>query len=387
MSMRTFMGFDRGDGRVGIRNHVAVISTISCANHVVEKIALKTDTISIVHDTGCLQFGEDRALTERCIYGAGMNPNVGAVLFVGLGCEQTPTKNIARSVSGKVVRHMFIQDSGGTSKAIQDGCAIVEEMKGAVTSLQRTPVDIAHLSIAVKCGGSDFTTAIASNPAVGVAADLLVEAGGAVFLTETTGFPGSEHILARRAVNRDVAKDIYAIVDFYRNEMKDHFGRSPSDGNPSPGNITGGITTLVEKSYGTIMKGGHSQIQGVLKFGEDVFGKQGLWIMDTPGHDVFSVSGPASGGCHADWFTTGRGSPLGNAIMPVVKICGNPETFRRMEENMDINAGQIMTGEKSLEEVGREIFETTIRVASGELIKAEMLEHREFAIPRIGSTL
>lgn len=387
MSRRTFMGYDRGDGRVGVRNHVAVVSTISCANHVVEKIALKTDTIPIVHDTGCLQFGEDRAMTERCIYGAGMNPNVGAVLFVGLGCEQTPTKNIARSVSGKLVKHLFIQESGGTSSAIIDGCAIVEEMKCAIAGMERTEFEIGHLSVAVKCGGSDFTTAIASNPAVGVAADLLVAAGGAVFLTETPGFPGSEHILARRAVNHDVARQIYEIVDFYRDEMKSHFNRAPHEGNPSPGNIAGGITTLVEKSYGTIMKGGHTPILGVLKYGEDVFGKKGLWIMDTPGHDVFSVSGPASGGCHADWFTTGRGSPLGNAVMPVVKICGNPQTYHRMEENMDINAGTIMTGAKSLEEVGQEIFEMTIRVASGELTKAEILEHREFAIPRIGSTL
>ncbi len=344
MNTPCFMGYERSDWRVGIRNHLVVISTISCANHVAEKIALKTDSIAIVHYTGCLQFGDDRSMTERCILGAGQNPNVGAVLFVGLGCEQTQTKNIARSVKGKPVRHLLIQESGGTTQAIKDGCGIVDELRRKIAGLERKPCDVSELSLAVKCGGSDFTTAIASNPAVGVAADMLVEAGGAVFLTETTGFPGSEHILARRSVNRDIAKQIYAIVDFYRDEMRSHFGRSPSDGNPAPGNIAGGITTLVEKSYGTIMKGGSSSIQGVLKYGEDVFGKKGLWIMDTPGHDVFSVSGPASGGCHANWFTTGRGSPLGNAITPVIKICGNPTTFERMQENMDINAGLIMTG-------------------------------------------
>lgn len=385
--MTSFLGYDRGDGRVGIRNHVVVVSTISCANHVVEKIASRTGAIPIVHNAGCLQFGADREQTARTIHGVGMNPNVGAVLYVGLGCEQTPTAQLAEATTGKQVRHLFIQQAGGSRQTIEQGAQLIETMREAIAGQQRTSFDISRLCVSVKCGGSDYTTAIASNPAVGVAADLLIAAGGTVLLTETPGLPGSEHILARRAVNRDVAARIYEIVDSYRDEIKTRFNRSPHEGNPSPGNIDGGITTLVEKSYGTIMKGGHSPIQGVLSFAQDSTGKKGLWIMDTPGHDLFSVSGPAAGGCHACWFTTGRGSPIGNAVMPVIKICGNSDTFGWMEENMDVNAGTIMTGDKSVEEVGREIFELTLQVANGQITKAEELEHWEFAIPRIGSTL
>lgn len=385
--MTTFLGYDRGDGRVGVRNHVVVVSAISCANHVVEKIASRIGAIPIVHDTGCLQFGADREQTARTIRGVGMNPNVGAVLYVGLGCEQTPTEQLAQTTTGKTVRHLFIQQAGGTRQAIEQGTRLVEEMQREIADQKRVPFDISRLSVCVKCGGSDYTTAIASNPAVGIAADLLASAGGTVLLTETPGLPGSEHILARRAVNREVAARIYDIVEAYRAEIKTHFNRSPHEGNPSPGNIEGGITTLVEKSYGTIMKGGHSPVQGVLSFAEDISGRKGLWIMDTPGHDVFSLSGPAAGGCNLCWFTTGRGSPLGNAVMPVIKICGNQDTFSWMEENMDVNAGTIMTGEKTVEHVGREIFDLTIRVANGLLTKAEELEHWEFAIPRIGSTL
>lgn len=385
--MKTFLGYKRSDGRVGLRNHILVIATISCADHVVERIAQRTGAVPITHDVGCLQFAQDRALTERTIFGAGMNPNVGAVLFVGLGCEQTPTVDMAGSITGKPSAYLLIQEAGGTTKAIAQGCAIVEQFQGQIASQERSPFEIAELAVSLKCGGSDFTTAIASNSAVGVASDLLVEAGGTVLLTETPGFPGSEHILAARAVNREVARRIYRIVDVYREEIRTRFGRSVHDGNPSPGNLDGGITTLVEKSLGTVKKAGSHPVQGVVECAEDVHGKKGVWIMDTPGHDVFSVSAPAAGGAHLNLFTTGRGSPLGNAICPVLKICGNPEVYRRMEENMDLNAGPIMLGEKTVEEVGREIFESIIQVANGRLTKAEILEHREFAIPRIGSTL
>jgi len=385
--MRTFQGYRRGDGRVGVRNHVLVVSTISCANHVASLIAQRTGTAAITHDVGCLQFAQDRALTERTIFGAGMSPNVGAVLFVGLGCEQTPTVEMARSVTGKPARHLLIQEAGGTTAAIAAGIDTVRELLRLTAGQERVNCEVAELCVSLKCGGSDFTTAIASNPAVGVAVDFLVEAGGTALLTETPGFPGSEHILARQARTPEVARRIYQIVDAYRDEIRTRFNRNVNDGNPSPGNIAGGITTLIEKSLGTIKKAGKHPIEGVLEFAEDVFGKKGVWIMDTPGHDVFSVSGPAAGGAHINLFTTGRGSPLGNAICPVLKICGNPESFRRLNENMDINAGTIMLGSRSVEEVGREIFEAVVLAAGGELTKAEVLEHREFAIPRIGSTL
>jgi altronate dehydratase large subunit len=385
--MRTFQGYRRGDGRVGVRNHVLVVSTISCANHVATLIAQRTGTAVITHDVGCLQFAQDRALTERTIFGAGMSPNVGAVLFVGLGCEQTPTAEMARAITGKPARHLLIQEAGGTTAAVAAGVDTVRELQRLTAGQERVRCEVAELCVSLKCGGSDFTTAIASNPAVGVAVDFLVEAGGTALLTETPGFPGSEHILARQARTPEVARRIYQIVDAYRDEIRTRFNRNVNDGNPSPGNVAGGITTLIEKSLGTIKKAGKHPIEGVLEFAEDVLGKKGVWIMDTPGHDVFSVSGPAAGGAHINLFTTGRGTPLGNAICPVLKICGNPESFRRLNENMDIDAGTIMLGSRSVEEVGREIFEAVVRVAGGEPTKAELLEHREFAIPRLGSTL
>jgi altronate dehydratase large subunit len=334
-----------------------------------------------------MQIGEDFDQAQRSIRGIALSPNVGAVLVVGLGCEQTRIKEAAAAVEGKPSDYIVIQESGGTFKAIQDGILKVEEMKSKAATFRRKELEISALRVSLKCGGSDFTTALASNPAVGVASDLLVQAGAGVFLTETTGFPGSEHILARQAKNDEVARDIYRIVEFYWDEIRSHFNRDVTDGNPSPGNIEGGITTLVEKSIGTIKKGGSTPIQGVIRFADDVTDKQGLWIMDTPGHDVYSVSGPAAGGCHINLFTTGRGSPLGNVIMPVIKIVGNSETYQRMKEDMDINAGTIMAGEKTIEEVGREIYQMVIDVANGEQTKAEILEHWEFAIPRIGSTI
>lgn len=384
--MSTLLGYERDNGRVGIRNHVVVVSAVSCVNHVTEKVAIKTGAIPITHEVGCLQFGEDRDMTQRALYGVGASPNVGAVLYVGLGCEDTPAAKLAQSIKGKPSRHILVQEAGGTRRAIDQATQLVAEMQEQVASQRRVPVDASNLCVMVKCGGSDFTTAIASNPAVGVASDLLVAAGGTILLTETVGLPGSEHILARRAVSREVAARIYEIVDVYRDEIKRHFGLSPHDGNPTPGNIAGGITTLVEKSYGTIMKAGHGPVQGVLRFADNAGNCKGLWIMDTPGHDIYSLSGPAAGGCHACWFTTGRGTPLGNAIIPVIKITGNPETYQRMEDDIDVDAGRIMIGEKTVEEVGKEIFELTIQVASGQKTKAEQLEHWEFSIPRIGST-
>jgi len=341
----------------------------------------------VTHDSGCLQLGEDLEQSQRAILGVANSPNVGAVLFVGLGCEQTPIKEFAASITGKPCDYVVIQELGGTEKCTHEGVSILEKMKKQVQGAVREPIDVAALRISLKCGGSDFTTVLASNPSVGAASDFLVNAGAGVFLTETTGFAGSEHILAGQAINDDIAREIYRIVDVYYDEIQSHFKQTITDGNPSPGNIAGGITTLVEKSIGTIKKGGSTPIQGVIRFADDVSDKNGLWIMDTPGHDVFSVCGPAAGGAHINLFTTGRGSPLGNAIMPVIKIIGNPDRYRFLVENMDINAGTIIEGEKTIEEVGYEIYQKVIDVASGEETKAEKLGHREFAIPRIGSTI
>lgn len=386
--MKTFWGYRRKDTRPGVRNYIAVVSTVSCANTVAEKIAAQSpQAVAVTHDTGCLQFAQDRALTERTIKGMAVHPNAGAVILVGLGCEQVDTERLAQEITDRPCQAVIIQKAGGTSGAVRRGAELVRQFEEMVQKQEREEFGASDLIVAVKCGGSDFTNAIASNPALGKAMDLLVAEGGTAILTETPGFPGSEHVLALRAVNREVADKIWEIVDKYRDEVKARFGLSISDGNPSPGNMAGGITTLVEKSLGNIKKGGSSPIQGVLEFAQPVGDRRGLWIMETPGHDVFSVSGATAGGAQLIAFTTGRGTPLGCALTPVVKICASPKTVQLMAENIDLDLSGIMEGKLSLDQAGRAIWEELVAVASGRSTSTERLGHFEFAIPRIGSTL
>ena len=385
--MMTFQGYRRRDSRAGIRNWVAVVSTISCANHVVDKIAASCpNAIAVTHETGCLQFAQDRALTERTIRNMGLQPNAGAVLFVGLGCEQIDTKGLAASITGRPAKGLLIQEEGGTTGAITKGSALVQELNSMIQSQQREEISLSELVVGLKCGGSDYTTALFSNPALGIAMDMLKAEGGTCLLTETTGFPGAEHVLAERARTPEVARQIWRIVDFYRDEIREKFDLNVNDGNPSPGNIAGGITTLVEKALGTIKKGGTGPVEGVIPFGEICEG-HGLYIMDTPGHDVYSVSGAAAGGAQLVAFTTGRGSPLGCALAPTLKITASYSAAGAMRENIDVDLSAILDGMMSVEEAGQAIFEHILRAASGGQLANERLEHFEFAIPRIGSTL
>ena len=245
---------------------------------------------------------------------------------------------------------------------------------------------VSKLIVGLKCGGSDYTTALFSNPALGNAMDRLIAVGGAAILTETPGFPGCEHILAGRAKTPELAAKIWEIVDFYRNEVKEKFNLSINEGNPSPGNIAGGITTLVEKALGTIKKGGTGPIEAVIDFA-DIVKQSGLTVMNTPGHDVYSTSGSAAGGAQIIAFTTGRGSPLGCALSAVVKITASYTASKDMAENIDVDISSILDGAMTLEDAGKVIFDKIIETANGKETANEILEHFEFAIPRIGSTL
>lgn len=378
-------GYRRPDGKVGIRNHVLVLPSVACAVEVGNGIAQKVrGVVPISHPHGCAQLPFDAEQTLRTLVGVGKNPNVAAVLVVGLGCELLDAPSLASKIaeSGKPVKSLVIQEVGGSSKTIKEGSKIVKEMMSHASRLKRERVGIDSLILGVECGGSDACSGLSANPALGVTSNLFVRQGGTVILSETTESIGAEHILARRAVNKAVRKKILEIVK--RTEMRAlSLGLDIGKANPAPGNYEGGITTLEEKSLGCVMKGGSSKIKEVLEY-SDAPTKKGLVLMDTPGHDAESVTGLVAGGTQIIAFTTGRGNPMGSPIAPVIKIATNSYMYSRMKENMDINAGEIITGDKSVREIGEKIFSEVLKVASGKLTRSEILGHREFAITRLG---
>jgi altronate dehydratase large subunit len=311
---------------------------------------------------------------------------VGAALIVGLGCETISSEEIAHEVSktGKPVEAVVIQEMGGTPRTVERGVEMAQAMLRRISCLQREPVDLAELILGTECGGSDTSSGFSANPALGYASDLLIQQGGTVVLSETTEFIGAEHLLWRRAVSDGLGDRIVAMARQVEQSAID-LGVDLLGANPSPGNITGGITTIEEKSLGCTYKSGTAPISGVFAYGERVR-ERGLVIMDTPGNDVVSVTGMAAGGVHLVVFTTGRGTPAGAPIVPVVKVATNSGLYARMGDNLDINAGTIIDGQETIEEVGRRIFDRIVSVASGKQTKTERWGHREFSIGRIAPT-
>ena len=374
--MNTYMGYVRKDGSVGSRNHVAIIPSVVCANEVVESIVANTVmTQGIIHHQGCCQTPPDLERITECLIKVGQNPNVGASLIVSLGCEGVDTDRLEAELraTGKPVERVNIQEIGGTSAAIQEGIDKAQSLVMQISGLQRTEVDMSTFVMGIKCGASDTTSGVASNPAIGYVADKVVDLGGTVIFGETTEFIGAEHILQRRAKNDFVSSEIKRIVDEMEARAK-AIGVDMRKGQPTPGNIEGGLSTIEEKSLGAIVKSGTRTIEGVIDYTERPSGK-GLWIKDSPGREIELLSGMAVGGAQVILFSTGRGAPQGFPVVPVVKICGNPVTYERMSRDMDINAGRIVTGEKSIEEVGEEAFEMLLRVASGETNKGEAIKY------------
>jgi altronate dehydratase large subunit len=382
-----FLGYRRPDGKVGIRNHSLIIPTSVCSSTVAFNIAQQVPgTVALPNQHGCCQIGADYEQTLRTLINLGKNPNVAAVLVVGLGCEGVPIHEVVAEIAttGKPVEVIVIQEVGGTLRATAEGVRKMSELTRKICHLQPEKVDIRELSLAIECGGSDFTSGLASNPAAGIAADLLEAAGGNVMLSETTEFIGAEHILARRAKSQEVAEKLFKIVrDCEERAKLSHFDLR--DGQPTPGNIAGGISSIEEKSLGCIYKAGHAPIQGILQYGEIPCNK-GLYIMDSPGQDVDSISGMLAGGATVVIFTTGRGTPTGSPIAPVIKVTANERTFKMMEDNMDIDASSIISGEETIEQVGQRIFDEIVMVANGRKPKAEILGHREFGIYKIAPT-
>lgn len=373
-----YFGYVRKDGKVGSRNYVAILPSVVCVDEVVEAIVNNTcGTQGIIHHQGCCQTPPDLERITNCLIKIGENPNVGAVLIVSLGCEGVDTDRLEKEIrkTGKSVERINVQEIGGTSRAIQAGIDKAQKLVREISSLQRTEVDISNLVMGIKCGASDTTSGIASNPVIGYVADKIVDLGATVIFGETTEFIGAEHILQRRAKNKFVASEIGRIVEEMENRAK-AIGVDMRKGQPTPGNIKGGLSTIEEKSLGAIVKSGTRTIQGVIDYTEAPSGK-GLWIKDSPGREIELLSGMAIGGSAVILFSTGRGAPQGFPVVPVIKICGNPITYNRMDHDMDINAGLITSGDKSIEQIGEETFEMLLRVANGETSKGEAIKYNK----------
>lgn len=372
-----FMGYVRPDGSVGARNHVAVIPSVTCANDVVQAICRQVQgTVPYLHHQGCCQMPPDLERVTDTLSSLGCSPNAAAVLIVSLGCEGTDHERLYREIAaaGKRVEIIHIQELGGVSKAIQAGTDLARDLVISVSGLQRQPVDVSNIVMSIKCGASDTTSGMASNCVIGYVADKLVDLGATVVFGETTEFLGAEHILARRAVSKEVGDRIYEIVNAMEARAKS-IGCDMRKGQPTPGNIEGGLSSIEEKSLGAIVKSGTRPIQGVLDYPARITTQKGLWIKDTPGREPEILTGMAATGAQLMLFSTGRGAPQGFPSMPVVKICGNPNTYAHMENDMDLNAGLIITGEKTIEQVGEEAFAKLLRVLSGEMTKNEAIQY------------
>lgn len=385
MSRPTILGYVRSDGKVGIRNYLLVMSTVICSSFVARRIADQVQgAVAIENPFGCGQLEPDLEITKRTLIGMAKNPNVGGVLVVGLGCEQIQADELVREIekTGKPVEKVVVQEvDGGTPAAIERGVTLLRRMAEEVLSQRPEEVDISNLVMGVECGGSDATSGLASNPVVGYAADKLVDLGGTVILSETPEMIGAEEILAKRAVSREVGDKIIKAVRKWV-DLAASYGVDLVGTQPSPGNIAGGLSTIEEKSLGAIIKGGSRPIQGIVDYAEEVKGK-GLWIMDTPGYDIMSVVGMVAGGATLVVFTTGRGTPTGNPIAPVIKVTANPYTAKKMRENIDFDASTVTMGQETIEQAGERLFKLIIDVARGKPTRAEILGFREFVIHKI----
>ena len=370
-----FMGYVRADGQVGCRNHVAVIPSVTCAGDVASAIVRQvTGTVGFFHHQGCCQLPPDLDRVTETLISLGCSPNVGAALIVSLGCEGTDTERLYEMIraTGKPVEIIRIQELGGVSAAIKAGIDAVQELVMEISGMQRQAVDISRVTMSIKCGASDTTSGMASNCVIGYVADKLVDLGATVVFGETTEFLGGEHLLARRAVTLEVGQKILDIVDRMEKRARS-LGCDMRKGQPTPGNIAGGLSSIEEKSLGAIVKSGTRPIQGVLEYPERIGERKGLWIKDTPGREPEILTGMAATGAQFMLFSTGRGAPQGFPTMPVLKICGNPNTYERMQHDMDLNAGRIITGERSIEEVGEEAYAAVLALLSGRQTKNETL--------------
>jgi len=386
--MQTFTGFRRTQGLPGLRNVIAVIPSVFCANTVARRIAEHVSgALAFCHPVGCSQVGLDLELTARGLKGLAANPNIYGVVVVGLGCERFRPQELAESVvvAGKPVEMVMIQEDGDTLKTTAKGIHLAGRMAQAAAVQTRETFPLADLCLGLKCGGTDATSGLAANPALGWVTDAIVAEGGRAIFTEVTELIGAERILASRGKSPEVAAAIgktIAAMERRLSAATASKGVRHRSALISPGNEDGGVTTVAEKALGGITKAGTGPISGVLDYGEYPR-EAGLYLLDCVGHDGEAVTGLVASGCQAVVFTTGRGTPTGFPGVPVLKITGNDTTWERMGFNLDFNAGAILTG-TPIPQVGERLLEKVLAIASGEPARAELLGHDElFCITRI----
>ncbi len=399
----TFMGYRRSTGRVGTRNYIALLTSVNCSATAARQIAQHftperlaaypnvDGVVAFVHGTGCAMGGDGTGfeLLQRTLWGYARNPNVGGVLMAGLGCEGMQIDWLLEAYGltpGPLFQTMNIQDVGGLRKTVELGIAQIEAMLPEVDKARREPCPASELMVGLECGGSDAWSGITANPAVGHACDLLVAQGGTGVLAETPEVYGAEHLLTARAVDRATGEKLIDLIRWWEDYTAKAGGSM--DNNPSPGNKKGGLTTILEKSLGAASKGGTTPLMGVYKYAEPVTAK-GFTFMDTPGYDPASVTGMIAGGANLVCFTTGRGSAFGSKPSPCMKVASNSALYEKQTDDMDVNAGRILTEGATVEEVGREIYEMWLRMASGEMTKSEAqgLGDYEFVPWQVGAVM
>nr|WP_321295923.1 UxaA family hydrolase [uncultured Sphaerochaeta sp.] len=380
-----FLGYMRPDGKVGVRNHVLVMPTCYCASVTAERIASCVEgAVSFHNQLGCSQALDDVQYTIDVLVGFAANPNVYGTVLIGNGCEVCGIAKIAALIKERTNKPLFmmnIQDTGGTPGTIQEGMRCAQALVEEASMLKPVACDFSHLIMGTECGGSDATSGISANPIIGKVSDRVVAEGGTAILSETTEFMGAEHILASRAKDEEVARKVLKIVSDYEQHLI-NANTNVRGANPAPGNKEGGITTLAEKSLGCIHKGGSTPIQEVYAYAQQV-AQKGLVIMDTPGADAASVCGMVAGGAQVVIFSSGRGTPIGNPIAPVIKITGNPTTFAKMGVNIDYEASGGVTGNETIAEQGQKLFDLMCDVVNGKKTKAEIFGNNEIGIPRL----
>ncbi|WP_309130616.1 altronate dehydratase family protein [Brevibacterium sp.] len=400
----TFNGYVRSDGKVGTRNYIGVLSSVNCsataANQIVQRIRFSgilddyenvDGVVGLTHGTGCgmAQVSEGMDILRRTLRGYLSHPNFGGFLVLGLGCEDNQINKLTQEVelrSNLPIVFATIQELGGTGKTIAAGVDYLTDMLAQVNQTERTTVPASELILGTNCGGSDAYSGITANPALGNAVDRLVRQGGTGIVGETPEIYGTEHMLVRRAATEDVARKLLERIDWWRGYTTKHSGTM--DNNPSPGNKEGGLTTILEKSLGAVAKGGTTTLADVVEYASPVTSK-GFVFMDTPGYDPVSVTGIVAGGANIVCFTTGRGSAFGCAPVPSIKLATNTELYDHMSEDMDINCGGVADGTTTIEELGEEILQKVLDVASGTHTKSEDFGYgdKEFVPWQVGTVM
>ena len=380
-----FWGYKRKDGRAGIRNHVLILPACACGSESSRIVASQVrGAVSIVFNTGCSDVAANTAMSQKVLTGFACNPNVYGVVIIGLGCETVPHRKLREKIeamTSKPVVSFGIQEEGGTLKTIEKAVRAAREMASTAGMQQKERCDISELLLGIECGGSDATSGLASNPAVGELSDRLVDLGASTMMSESIEWIGGEHVLAKRAATPEIHDQIIRVCEDYEAHLK-AAGQDCRAGQPPPGNKDGGLSTIDEKSLGCIRKGGTRPIVEVLAQAERPT-KRGAIVMDTAGYDISSVTSMVAAGCNVIVFTTGRGTPTGNAIVPVLKVTANAHTYSWMEDNMDVDLSGILRGEESISASGERLLTRIHEVANGRLTKAEAYGFSDIAVDHV----